>query len=190
MPIEIANRKLLLLDLDETLVHARGTPLEREEDFRVGEYFVYRRPHVDAFIVGVLERFDVAVWTSSGEHYAAQVIDRIFPAGALKFVWSSNRCTMTRDLNTGEFTNKKDLAKLKRQGYALESIIAVDDTPSKYSRSYGNLVTVKEFVGDTADNELPLLLRYLDTLIPVANVRLLEKRRWRAHAEKLESDET
>ncbi len=183
------DRKLLLLDLDETLVHARETPLEREEDFRVGQYFVYRRPYVGAFIAGVLARFDVAVWTSSGELYAAQVIERIFPAGALKFVWSSNRCTMTRDWNTGEFTNKKDLAKLKRQGYSLESIIAVDDTPSKYSRSYGNLVTVKEFVGDTGDDELPRLLRYLETLVAVENVRVLEKRRWREKAEKLESNE-
>jgi TFIIF-interacting CTD phosphatase-like protein len=190
MSTRTADRKLLLLDLDETLVHARETPLEREEDFRVGEYFVYRRPHVDAFIAGVLASFDVAVWTSSGERYAAQVIERIFPAGALKFVWSSNRCTMTRDWTTGGFTNKKDLAKLKRRGYSLESIIAVDDTPAKYSRSYGNLVTVKEFVGDTADDELPLLLRYLETLVTIANVRILEKRRWREKAKKLESNET
>ena len=97
---------------------------------------------------------------------------------------------MTRDLTTGEFTNKKDLAKLKRLGYSLESIIAVDDTPSKYSRSYGNLVAVKEFVGDTADDELPLLLRYLETLIPVANIRILEKRRWRTKLEKLESNQS
>ena len=183
------SRKLLLLDLDETLVHARDTPLEREEDFRVGEYFVYRRPHVDTFIAGVLARFDVAVWTSSGEHYAAQVIERIFPAGALKFVWSSRKCTMTRDWDTGEISNKKDLAKLKRQGYPLESVIAVDDTPSKYSRSYGNLVTVTEFLGDTADDELPLLLRYLETLIPVGNVRTVVKRRWRTHAPKPDSSE-
>jgi len=61
--------------------------------------------------------FDVAVWTSSGEQYAPQVTDRIFPAGALKFIWSSVRCTMTRDWTTGEFTTKKDLSKLRRRGW-------------------------------------------------------------------------
>jgi len=47
-----SDRKLLLLDLDETLIHARETPLGRNEDFCVGEYFVYRRPPVDKFIDG------------------------------------------------------------------------------------------------------------------------------------------
>lgn len=173
------SRKLLVLDLDETLVHARHTPLDRPEDFRVGEYFIYRRPHLEAFITGALGLFDVAVWTSSGEQYAAKVIERIFPAGALRFTWSSKRCTTVRDFETGEYGNKKDLAKLRRRGYPLESIIAVDDTPSKYSRSYGNLVTVSEFTGDPADDELPHLLRYLATLATIANVRTLEKRRWR-----------
>lgn len=81
---------------------------------------------------------------------------------------------------SGEYTSIKHLAKLKR-GYALEEIIAADDTPSKYSRSYGNLVSVREFVGDPGDDELPLLARYLSSLATVPNVRTIEKRRWRDH---------
>jgi RNA polymerase II subunit A small phosphatase-like protein len=88
-----ASRKLLVLDIDETLVHARESPLAHDEDFCVGAYFVYRRPGLDEFVTSMLDTFDVAVWTSSGESYAAQVLERIFPPGALKFVWSSKRCT-------------------------------------------------------------------------------------------------
>ena len=55
----------------------------------------------------------------------------------------------------------------------------MDDTPSKYARSFGNLVTVREFVGDRADDELRLLARYLRTLLPAPNVRTIEKRGWR-----------
>jgi len=172
-------RKLLILDIDETLVHARVTPLERDEDFCVGEYFIYRRPGLDAFVAAMLEAFDVAVWTSSGESYAEQVLQRIFPAGALKFVWSSRRRTTHRDWETGEPLSIKNLTKLRRRGYALETVIAVDDTPAKYLKSYGNLVTVREYVGDPADDELPLLARYLHTLLPVENVRAIEKRGWR-----------
>lgn len=173
------TRKLLVLDLDETLVHARETPLEHREDFRVGPYFVYRRPHLTAFIDAVSQHFDLAVWTASGEVYAAQVIERIFEPGVLKFIWSSQRCTTARDWTTGHYTTIKNLSKLKRQGYALEAIIAVDDTPSKYARSYGNLVAVREFVGDRADDELLQLSTYLSRLAPVANVRAVEKREWR-----------
>jgi len=171
-------RKLLVLDLDETLVHAREDRLEHDEDFRVGPYYVYRRPHLEKFVQTTLERYDVGVWTASGELYASQVINRIFPAGALKFVWSSKRCTVARNWTTGEYETIKNLSKLKKQGYALDSILAIDDTPSKYARSFGNLVAVREFVGDRSDNELPLLLQYLESLHPVENVRTVEKRRW------------
>ena len=173
------TRKLLVLDLDETLVHARHDRLGHQEDFTVGPYFVYRRPHLDRFITEVAALFDLAVWTASGETYAAQVVAKIFPSGSLKFVWSSQRCTTVRDWTTGNYITIKDLSKLKKNGYALESIIAIDDTPSKYARSYGNLVTVREFVGDTRDDELKFLAEYLRSLANVTNVRTLEKRRWR-----------
>lgn len=55
----------------------------------------------------------------------------------------------------------------------------VDDTPSKHRRNYGNLVTVKAFIGDQQDNELLLLTTYLKQLAKESNVRKVEKRYWR-----------
>lgn len=171
--------KLLVLDLDETLVHARETRLPHEPHFGVGPYAVYERPGVRDFIAHVLGRFEVGVWTSSGEQYAAAVVDHLFPPGSLRFVWASSRCTLVRDWQTGGHQWAKKLHKLKAKGYRLESIIAVDDTPAKYAANFGNLVTVREFLGDPADTELPLLSRYLDRLALVPNVRAVEKRGWR-----------
>lgn len=179
------TRKLLVLDLDETLIHATEETLDHDEDFRVGPYRVHLRPHLSGFVSGMLTQFKVGVWTASGESYAAQVVERIFPSGALEFVWSSKRCTTTRDWTTGEYQTIKNLQKLKSKGYPLESIIAVDDTPAKYARSYGNLVTVREFVGDRSDAELPLLAAYLAHLADVPNVRSVEKRNWREHVQRL-----
>ncbi|OWQ45751.1 hypothetical protein CDL60_17970 [Roseateles noduli] len=179
----MSPRKLLVLDLDETLVHATEFELEHPEDFRVGPYFVYRRPHLSMFLAAMLKDFDVAVWTASGEIYAEAVLEQLFKPGDLKFVWSSQRCTTARDWTTGNYTTIKNLSKLKRQGYAMSSIIAVDDTPSKYARSYGNLVTVSEFLGSPDDKELPLLATYLRSLLPEPNVRTIEKRGWRTRAE-------
>jgi RNA polymerase II subunit A small phosphatase-like protein len=177
--MNLPSRKLLVLDLDETLVHATEAALEHPADFNVGPYHVYKRPHLAAFLGEVLASFDVGVWTSSGESYAAQVIEQLFEPGVLKFVWSSRRCTTARDWTTGEYTTIKNLAKLRKHGYGLEAIVAVDDTPSKYARSHGNLVTVREFVGDRLDDELALLARYLRTLLPSPNVRTIETRGWR-----------
>ena len=169
------SRKLLVLDLDETLVHATEQALDVQADFQVGPYFVYRRPHLDEFIRRTSALFDIGIWTSSGEVYAAQVIERLFPADLLRFIWSSRRCTLARDPLTGEYSSVKNLHKLKKHGFNLESIIAVDDTPSKYGRHYGNLVRVSEFVGDAGDR----LADYLDMLAHVGNVRSIEKRGWR-----------
>jgi TFIIF-interacting CTD phosphatase-like protein len=71
------------------------------------------------------------------------------------------------------------LKKVKRQGYALESIIAIDDTPKKWEQSYGNLLRVKPFEGDETDRELKHLLVYLNTLKDAINIRTIEKRGWR-----------
>lgn len=175
----MVDKKLLVLDLDETLVFASEVALSREADFHVGPYHVYERPHVHRFIAHVLGRFQVGVWTASGEQYAAQVVERLFPRDGLEFVWSSQRCTTTRDWSTGEYQTIKKIEKLKARGYRLESIIAIDDTPAKYARSFGNLVAVREFTGEQEDDELLHLMRYLDHLAGVPNVRAVEKRNWR-----------
>lgn len=173
-------RTLLILDLDETLVHATDAPLERAHDFEVGPYVVYRRPGVDAFIRAMSAHFELAVWTSSTRLYAEPVVAELFPADiAPGFVWSRERCTRRFDPDTHDFEWAKNLDKVKRRGYPLERVLIVDDTPKKLDRHYGNLVRVKPFEGDPSDTELFGLIEYLPTLADAANVRSIEKRDWR-----------
>ena len=92
------NKKLLILDLDETLIFATEQVLGRSENFRVPPYFVYKRPGVDRFTAFALKHFRVAVWTSSTSPYAARVIEQIFgSAYPLDFVWARDRCTRVWD---------------------------------------------------------------------------------------------
>jgi TFIIF-interacting CTD phosphatase-like protein len=187
------EKKLLILDLDETLVHAAETPLSRSPDFSVYDYAVYQRPHLDVFLTTCLDWFDVAIWTSSGSQYATAVVAAIFAdPQVLKFVWTSNRCSLVHNYNydciDGDYPayySRKPLKKVKRQGYQLASIIAIDDTPKKWEQSYGNLIRVNPFLGDETDLELKHLLIYLNTLKDVENIRTIEKRRWR---EQIETD--
>jgi TFIIF-interacting CTD phosphatase-like protein len=182
-----ANDKLLILDLDETLIHATETPLARPADFSIYTYHIYKRPYLDTFVATCLDCFDVAIWTSSGSEYATQVVATIFPdPQVLKFVWTSNRCSIAYNYNFDlidgrypSYYSRKPLKKVKRCGYDLESVIAIDDTPRKWEQSYGNLITVKPFEGDETDRELPDLLIYLDTLKHEQNIRRIEKRGWR-----------
>ncbi|MCS3811349.1 HAD family hydrolase [Xanthomonas sp. 4461] len=174
---------LLILDLDETLVHATEACLDRDPDFEVGPYAVYRRPGLDSFLSTVSSHFDLAVWTSSTRFYADPVVAAIFPPSTdLKFVWSRERCTMRFYPEQHDYEWTKNLGKVKRKGYQLEQVLMVDDTPAKLAKHYGNLVRVRPFFGDLADRELFHLGEYLPTLAKAPNVRKIEKRSWRKTA--------
>jgi RNA polymerase II subunit A small phosphatase-like protein len=86
------DRRLIIFDLDETLVHATDQCLAYPCDFEIPPYFVYLRPHAGDLIKFSAERFDLAVWSSSSRMYVAAVVDRIFSGIPLKFAWSIDRC--------------------------------------------------------------------------------------------------
>jgi carboxy-terminal domain RNA polymerase II polypeptide A small phosphatase len=173
---------LLILDLDETLIHTTTAPLRKPPDFAFDEFLVYRRPRLDRFLAFAEEHFTVAVWTSSSPDYAAEIVRNIFPApDRLAFVWARDRCTPRLDWERYGMDWLKPLKKVKRLGFPLEEMIAVDDSPEKYIRNYGNLVRVAPFVGDSDDDELLRLERYLLVLKELPDVRAVEKRWWRVH---------
>lgn len=74
----------------------------------------------------------------------------------------------------------KRLSKVKkRRNEQMERVLIIDDTPSKSIHNYGNAIYPQEFTGDPQDDELLYLMRYLDTLKNVDDVRKIEKRGWR-----------
>jgi Dullard-like phosphatase family protein len=178
-------KKLVILDLDETLIHATEERLEHEPDFVLFEetptpYFVYKRPHLESFLEFCFSNFEVAIWTSSTEDYAEGIVKNILLSSQRpKFVWARKRCTYRRNLETYEYEWLKNLSKVKRRGYTLEQVVMVDDTPTKLAKYYGNLLPVKPFEGKLSDDELQLLPRFLEKLVKVENVRKVEKRYWR-----------
>lgn len=171
---------LLILDLDETLVRSVKTPLARPPDFQLFDYHVYRRPHLGLFLRTCAEHFRLAVWTSGTADYAQAILAGILPADiSLDFVWSRSRCTLVwTEAQEGQ-DYLKDLKKVKAKGYRLERVLALDDRPEVYARSYGNLVQIAPYLGAADDEELRLLARYLPVLAGCPNVRPVEKRRWR-----------
>jgi len=172
--------KLLILDVDETLVFASETKLARPEDFRVAEFFVYKRPSLDTFLDYAFQHFKVAVWTSSNAHYAENVMKQIFlEHQRLEFAWSRQRCTWKCDPELGSGYWIKNLKKVRKLGYSLNSILVVDDSPRKLERSYGNYIRVSAFCGDPGDKELGKLESYLHWLKDTPNVRSVDKRSWR-----------
>ncbi len=176
----MGNRQnLLIFDLDETLVHAAEGELDRPADFRVGPYYVYRRPRIESLLVRCAEIFQLAVWSTGSTEYVHGITKEIFADDVeTAFVWGRDRCTRRFDGEWQQSYYIKDLKKVARLGYDLDRILIVDDTPKKVERQYGNAIYITPFYGDPADDELDRLAAYLPALANVPNVRQIEKRGW------------
>ena len=60
---------LVVLDLDETLIHATKNELGRKADFQIFDYHVYKRPYLNEFLTEINEHFLLAVWSSASDDY-------------------------------------------------------------------------------------------------------------------------
>ena len=174
------TNKLLILDIDETLVYSTEKALDRTCDFRIEQYFVYKRPYLEKFLNICAENYDIAIWTSSSKLYAEAILAEIMPSNLeLKFVFSREQCTLRFNELDFKYSYTKNLKKVKKRGYKLENILMVDDTPRKLEKNYGNLIIIKEYSGDIDDNELKILSKYLKSIVKKENFRTIEKRYWR-----------
>ncbi len=178
-----STQKLLILDLDDTLFHATKTALEIPHDFMVEDYFVYKRPHVDAFLDFCRQHFRLAVWTSASEDYATANVVKLFGnSDNLAFLWHRQQCITRFDPASGEYHYIKDLKKVKRKEFTLDQVIALDDSPEKLQRNYDNLLRISPFFGET-DDELLQIMPFLLKLKTAANIRNIEKRGWKTSRE-------
>lgn len=184
------NKILLVLDIDETLIHATENELDRKADFKVFDYHIYKRPFLNNFFDEIKDHFLLAVWSSASDDYVEKIAKTIFPKEInLEFIWGRSRCTYRRNLQIDEYGYYDDnylnhyhyikpLKKLKRQGYDLGKILIIDDSPHKCQDNFGNAIYPKEFTGDVRDNDLKFLGTYLKSLIGKKTVRRIEKRNW------------
>ena len=148
-------RKLLIFDLDETLVHASTEKLSRSADFEFSPYFVYKRPHLHELLSATRPHYDFAVWSSSTRKYVDTVVAAVFgTAFEVKFSWAVDRCIQRVDSKSNSYVYIKDLRRVQGQGYLLEQIIMLDDSPEKIARQPRNHLRIKPFFGSGSDTEL------------------------------------
>ena len=186
----MSHETLLILDLDETLIHASATKVRDDFDFQLFHYFVYKRPGLAEFLNICAQHFKLAIWSSASDDYVQAVVQQIVPPGiTLEFVWGRSRCTPFAtpqideygyyDLDgTSYYEYAKRLKKIRRRGFSLSQTLIVDDTPAKVQQNYGNAIYIKPYLGSTEDEELDYLTPYLLTLLGQETVRTIEKRNW------------
>ena len=154
--------RLIVFDLDETLVHATEAPLPHPHDFRAGAYFVHVRPFAPELVAFCASRCDVGVWSSAGERYVEAVTEQLFGAAApLRFAWSVSKCIQRIDPKSNGYVYIKDLRRLMKHGYAVDEILMLDDSPEKLQRQPANHIHVPAFTGDPGDDALLAVIEHI-----------------------------
>ncbi|XP_062456755.1 CTD nuclear envelope phosphatase 1 isoform X1 [Rhea pennata] len=198
------KRKILVLDLDETLIHSHhdgvlrptvrpGTPpdfiLKVVIDKHPVRFFVHKRPHVDFFLEVVSQWYELVVFTASMEIYGSAVADKLDNnRSILNRRYYRQHCT----LELGSYI--KDLSVVHSD---LSSIVILDNSPGAYRSHPGrsqvsslaaphccasdNAIPIKSWFSDPSDTALLNLLPMLDALRFTADVRSVLSRNLHQH---------
>ncbi len=185
------DKKLLLIfDLDETLIHASKTKLNREADFKIGEYHIYKRPKVDEFLERCFQDFRVAIWSSAADDYVKETVKELITSyDQLEFIWTRLNCSvkvvkkpLLEGFDYGGFYKEhqwiKPLRRIKQKGIGQKLMLIVDNSPFKVVESKENALIIKSFVGDPSDDELNKLFKFLQNFKTIADVRKVDKEGW------------
>lgn len=177
--------KLVILDLDETLIFGTPTKLDRDEDFKVFDYYIYKRPYLNEFILEIYKHFKIAIWSSAGDEYVQEVTRQIKPINIdFEFVWSREKAVYQRNYDEhgdidSHYHYVKPLKKVKKLGYKLSEVLIIDDSPHKSKLNFGNAIYPKEYEGKLVDDELSILSKYLQVIKDKEDFRRIEKRNWK-----------
>ena len=166
---EFENKKTLILDLDETLVHSSFTPFEKndiilEVDFEGIMYNIYVlvRPFAKEFIINVSKYFELVIFTASIPKYASPLLDILDKQKNIKHRLYREQCT---------FINGLYIKDLKRLNRPLKDLIIVDNSPLAYAFNEENGLPIKTWYDDYSDNELQKILPLIIFLSNVNDVR-------------------
>lgn len=171
------KKKILVLDLDETLVHASATfPYYKSGKPVVNTYqldlyvennpctfYISERPYVHLFMAKVCEWYQVIIFTASVKAYADPVIDRLDRNHLIKERLFRESCA-TQD---GIFI--KDLSIITDD---LSKCVIIDNSPLSYAWQPENAIPIESWLATReSDEELLHLLPFLDALRYVQDCR-------------------
>ncbi|MCJ8750168.1 hypothetical protein PDJAM_G00259450 [Pangasius djambal] len=162
--LNAVKRKILVLDLDETLIHSHHDGVLRP---------TVRPGTPPDFILKVSQWYELVVFTASMEIYGSAVADKLDNnRGILKRRYYRQHCT----LDLGSYI--KDLSVVHND---LSSIVILDNSPGAYRSHPDNAIPIKSWFSDPSDTALLNLLPMLDALRFTSDVRSVLSRNLHQH---------
>ncbi|CCE80355.1 Piso0_003471 [Millerozyma farinosa CBS 7064] len=157
---KFGNKKCLVLDLDETLVHSSFKYLRSadfvipvEIDNQIHHVYVIKRPGVDEFLEKVGKWFEVVVFTASVSKYGDPLLNKLDIHKSVHHRLFRDSCYNYQ----GNFI--KNLSQL---GRPLSDSIIIDNSPASYIFHPQHSIPISSWFSDTHDNELLDLLPFLE----------------------------
>ena len=171
------NKKTLILDLDETLVHSLFQPEKADNNIikpdiylkiffnnKFQEIFVYKRPYLDIFLKEMRSIYNIYVFTASIEKYAKPLLDKLDKNNLILKKFYRESCL----LSEGKFI--KDLNSLNLN-IKLKDVIIIDNNPFSYKFNKNNGIPIKSWHFDKSDTELIKIIPLLKYLAKTEDVR-------------------
>lgn len=159
---KFGDKKCLILDLDETLVHSSFKYLRTadfvipvEIDNQVHHVYVIKRPGVDEFLEKVGRWFEVVVFTASVSKYGDPLLNKLDIHRAVHHRLFRDSCYNYQ----GNF-----IKNLSQVGRPLSECIIIDNSPASYIFHPEHSIPISSWFSDTHDNELLDLLPFLEDI--------------------------
>ena len=177
LPQPESERKTLILDLDETLIHADFDRIYQEFDAIINFIYngeevqvpIFIRPGLFEFLQLVSQNFEIFIFTASIKEYADAVLNFLDPENKIfKFRFYRKDCIniknriFIKDLRI--FLNRK-----------LENLIMVDNSLYSFTNQISNGVLINSFYNDREDRELINLMSYLSMLHSTNDIRVVNE---------------
>jgi len=165
----------LVLDLDETLVHASE---KRPIDDRLSyltvtvadgrTLYVTKRPYLEEFLSAMAPYFNLVVFTASTRQYADIVIDWLEEDIVFEKRLYRESCTK---LSSG-YT--KDLRIVTQD---LKRVVIVDNSPTAYQMNPENAIPIKSWYSTPEDSSLVELMQFLLNICVKTDVKSFDIRK-------------
>ena len=168
LPEKKSDKKTLILDLDETLIHSSYKPFNINNDIVIkmksskafdGKHYlihVLKRPYVDIFLSIVCDIFEVVIFTASMQEYANPILDEIDAEKKIKYRLYRDHCI--------KIDKDKYIKNLNLLGRDLKNVIIIDNNPTSYILNVSNGLPISSWESCQSDNELIKLIPLLQFL--------------------------
>ena len=163
------DKKTLVLDLDETLVHSSFFPFGKNDvvlhvnfDGVYYNIYVLIRPGVERFIKEMGKIYEIIIFTASIEAYASPLLDILDKEKNIQYRLYRDHCN---------FVNGVFIKDLKRLNRNLKDIIILDNSPLAYAFDVDNGLPILSWFDNRDDKELVHIVPLLKFLAKVDDVR-------------------